>query len=403
MGPPAIPPAPENPLRALPWVIGAHFLCAVGFSVFSLLPKYLMTFHGYDQAQVGPVAMGIPLGSALCSPLAVFFMGRISRRGLIRLGTLVFACAALSFPYAIDHGAEVALTFVAGAAAMAIFNGTSALVAELSPARATARFIGLHGAAGMLGYGLGPLIFEKTAAVWGFHAAFAIAATLNLVGSCIPLPAGAAKPSVRQGPGLPLRALTSLLAVSFLVGIMHYALWSWHQPLVLARGGTDVHPYFTGMSAGALLMRVVFGGLPDRAGVYRTALVSGVAYVLAALAMTWVTPSTLALTGFGHGVAHGVFYPSMAAYAMTKAGPDARGRVLASLYAAFSLGGSCANLAFSQVGKAYGPASVFPLAAASGCIAVFLLWQPRGTQPSIARNAARSPASASCARDPRGS
>jgi MFS family permease len=126
--------------------------------------------------------------------------------------------------------------------------------------------------------------------------------------------------------------------------------------------------YFLGMCLVALAMRVLFGGLPDRLGRGKSSLYSLTLYVAAALGMTWVTPA--ALPGFGllHGVAHGVFYPAMAALAASRVAPRARGEALLAIYAAFNVGATLASVGFARFGQRFGPAAVFPCAAAIGLI-----------------------------------
>jgi len=159
-----------------------------------------------------------------------------------------------------------------------------------------------------------------------------------------------------------------LMVVTLFAGVMHNALWSSHQPLVLARGGHQMRGYFVGMSLGALGMRVLFAGLPDRLGRARSTLYALTVYLFAALAMTWVTPASLPLFGLVHGVAHGLFYPSMASLAAGRVPAHARGEALIAIYAAFNVGATLASAGFARFGQAYGPAAVFPCAAALGLL-----------------------------------
>jgi predicted MFS family arabinose efflux permease len=237
-----------------------------------------------------------------------------------------------------------------------------------------ARALGLHGAAGMLGHALGPLAMEPLAAHFGWSASFGLASCSALTASLLPL-----AQNEPRGGGFSLsprflRSLQALLVVALFTGVMHNALWTAHQPLVLARGGHEMRGYFLGMSGGALIMRVLFGGLPDRIGRARAALYALVLYVVAAAGMTLVTPGALPWFGLVHGIAHGVFYPALAALATARVALAFRGESLIALYAAFNLGATFGSVGFARFGQAYGPAAVFPLAAALGLIALFTLW-----------------------------
>jgi MFS family permease len=237
-----------------------------------------------------------------------------------------------------------------------------------------ARALGLHGAAGMLGHALGPLVMEPTAARFGWSTSFGLAAGSAFLASLLPLARNEPRGGGFQLSLGFLRPLSALLVVALFTGLMHNALWTAHQPLVLARGGHEMRGYFLGMSGGALIMRVLFGGLPDRIGRARAALYALVLYVLAAAGMTFVTPSLLAGFGLAHGIAHGVFYPAMAALATATVAMNLRGEALIAVYAAFNVGATLGSVGFARFGQAFGPAAVFPLAAALGLVGLFTLW-----------------------------
>jgi predicted MFS family arabinose efflux permease len=74
-----------------------------------------------------------------------------------------------------------------------------------------------------------------------------------------------------------------------------------------------------------------------------------------------------------HGIAHGVFYPAIAALATGRVALGLRGEALIAIYAAFNVGATCGSVGFARFGNAYGPALVFPLAAALGLIGLFTL------------------------------
>jgi MFS family permease len=349
-------------------IVASHFMCAFGFSVFSLFPKYLMTARGLSQAETGTSTMGFPLGALLFSPLVALAMARYAKADIVRACALCFALLTTLFVFTPDLRLIPLLSFLIGGACMGVFNGGAGLTTEVAPEHRMARALGLHGAAGMLGYALGPLVHEQLAARSGWSAAFALSCCSALAGAFLPLPTRQPRAGRFAISLAFLRPLGVLLLVSLFAGIMHNALWTSHQPLVLARGGHEMRGYFLGMSLGALAMRVLFGGLPDWLGRGKSALYSLTLYVAAALGMTWVTPSTLPAFGLLHGIAHGVFYPSIAALSTSRVAPHAGGEALIAVYAAFNVGATLASFGFARFGERFGPASVFPCAAVIGCI-----------------------------------
>jgi MFS family permease len=365
-------PAPHTVLggrvSALWLIVLSHFLCALGFSVFSLFPKYLMTARGLSQAETGTSTMGFPLGALLFSPLVAFAMARYAKASIVRACALCVALLIASFAFAPDVRVIPLLSLLIGGACMGVFNGGAGLTAEVAQEHQMARALGLHGAAGMLGYALGPLVIEQLAASSGWSAAFTLASCSVASAVLWPLPQSPARGARAEVSLAFLRPLWVLLGVTLFAGIMHNALWTAHQPLVLARGGQQMRGYFLGMCLGALAMRVLFGGLPDRLGRGRSSLYSLTLYVGAALGMTWVTPATLPAFGLLHGVAHGVFYPAMAALAASRVEARARGEALIAIYAAFNVGATLASVGFARFGQRFGPAAVFPCAAVIGLI-----------------------------------
>ncbi len=377
------PNARPKPHSEKPWsashqpfllAVISHFLCAFGFSVFSLFPKYLMTARALSQADTGPITMGFPLGALLFSPLLALAMGRFPKAQIVRVCILLYCSLTAVFIMAPAPAIMPLLSFLIGGACMGVFNGGAGLVADTAPQQAMARALGLHGAAGMLGHALGPLVMEPLAARFGWSASFGLAVGSAFSASLLPL-----AHNQPHGGGFSLswgflRPLSAVLVVTLFAGLMHNALWTAHQPLVLARGGHEMRGYFLGMSGGALLMRVLFGGLPDRIGRARAALYALALYVVAAAGMTLVTPETLPGFGLVHGVAHGVFYPAIAALATASVALNLRGEALIAIYAAFNVGATLGSVGFARFGQAFGPAAVFPLAAALGLVGLFTLW-----------------------------
>ena len=81
-------------------IVVSHFLCAFGFSVFSLFPKYLMTARGLSQAETGPATMGFPLGALLFSPVLALVMARFPKPQIVRFCALSFCVLTSLFCFA---------------------------------------------------------------------------------------------------------------------------------------------------------------------------------------------------------------------------------------------------------------------------------------------------------------
>ncbi|HEX7668496.1 MAG TPA: MFS transporter, partial [Polyangiaceae bacterium] len=113
-----------------------------------------------------------------------------------------------------------------------------------------------------------------------------------------------------------------------------------------------------------LVMRVGFGGLGDRLGYKRAVLTSLVLYAAVPLTMAWLIPSVLFAYGAGLGLAHGVAYPTLTAFATERAPHSTRGRVIAVFSGSFSIGSSGGALAWGYLAEHAGYRVLFVLASA---------------------------------------
>jgi predicted MFS family arabinose efflux permease len=95
----------------------------------------------------------------------------------------------------------------------------------------------------------------------------------------------------------------------------------------------------TGFGAGYILVRLIFGGLPDRLGGYRTAGFSLFGEAIG-LVMLWLAPS--GLTAFGGatftGLSYSLVFPSLGVEAIRRVPGENRGLVLGTYFAFFDLG-----------------------------------------------------------------
>lgn len=345
-------------------VFGTAFAIVVG-----LIPKYGVSALGLDSEAVGRIAAGVPLGALLGAPLLVSLLARIPRPTILRAGAALFVLATAALvPFGRDPYALSPILLAEGVAMMLVFNTASALIADLAPPSQLARLVGLHGAANMGGSALGPSLGEALAETAGWRATFAFATLVGLIALTTTVGISDSGAPVKEKNAfssflaLPVRRLAPALLAAALLGAVYSALWTFHQPLLLERGGDRVTAYFVGLTSGALIMRVLFGNLPDRMGYARAALAFAGFYALTALATRALTPETLVLSGLGHGIAHGTFYPALAALSVTDVERDQRAMTLTTLYALFHLGGTFGGFALGAVARVYGNVHVFDAA-----------------------------------------
>jgi predicted MFS family arabinose efflux permease len=162
-------------------------------------------------------------------------------------------------------------------------------------------------------------------------------------------------------PSLPVPARS--LAVMALVGLALGAMFSFAQLYAAQLGATGISLFFVAYAVCGVIVRGGFGHLLDDWDPRRIAVGSLAAYVLVVAATMKLAWFGLIALGAALGLAHGLFYPSFTSLALREASGGARGRVIASVQAAFSVGG-IATAALGIVADRIGYPAVFGIAAA---------------------------------------
>lgn len=364
---------------AFAFVVATQFVFGLAVSTYAILPSVVVRhLHGTSD-DVGLMSASLAFGALAASPLAGLAIDRLGRKRMVFAGSLATALAGAAFGHFLDHEAlALPLLVLVGMAAVLVVNGVITLVADLAPPQALGRAVGWQGAATMLANAVAPTVAERLGPTVSWHAPFYVSALI----------AGATALMALRLPEDPIRAshagrprgsawkttlsLAPLLLVAFLSGATYTAIATFQQPHVIAQGATSVKAYFVGFSAGALLMRLGFGSLPDRLGHVRASRLSLALYALVALAFAAIGPLTLGLGGFGHGLAHGVFYPSLMALAFRTADANGRGLAATITNGAFNGGSALSAFALGRLAQAAGTGTVFVVGAV--CVATAILF-----------------------------
>jgi MFS family permease len=145
-------------------------------------------------------------------------------------------------------------------------------------------------------------------------------------------------------------------------------------PLYYSRmGWTGVGTALTAFGLAYLLMRLAFGGLPDKIGGFVVALAS-IAVEATGLLVIWLAPypamamAGVILTGLGYSL----IFPSLGIEAIKRASTENRGLALGAYLACFDLGIAMAGPVAGLVAESFGLAMVFPAAAAAATVAITL-------------------------------
>jgi MFS family permease len=138
-------------------------------------------------------------------------------------------------------------------------------------------------------------------------------------------------------------------------------------------GWQNVGTALTAFGSAYILMRLLFGGLPDRIGGFAVAQASLVVEAAGLLTIWCATSPEVALGGAAlTGLGYSLIFPSLGVEALKRTTPQNRGLVLSAYLACFDLGVAMAGPVSGIVAQAFGVSAVFPAAACASIVAFAL-------------------------------
>ena len=140
-----------------------------------------------------------------------------------------------------------------------------------------------------------------------------------------------------------------------------------------AYGWAHVGTALAGFGLAYILVRLAIGGLPDRIGGFKTALLSLAIEALGLITIGTASSPAMALAGaILTGLGYSLIFPSLGVEAMRRVSTDNRGLVLGAYLACFDLGIAAAGPIAGVAANAFGLPAVFPTATAAVVIALIL-------------------------------
>ncbi|MBC8292373.1 MAG: MFS transporter [Proteobacteria bacterium] len=348
---------------------------AYGFSMssFYLLPAWLAGDLGASADTIGSVTATCALATVLAAPLVARWADRVALGRLAAMGSATMAVSAAAFYFVESVGpAMYLLRAVHGATFTVVFTSLNALVARLAPRERLSQAMGLVGASMLVMNAIAPALMEPLAHAAGWRLVFAIAAASATLatGLALAVPGGdAAVPATPAARGtgramMDRRQTRQYALVSAVTGCAFGVMFTFTPPMALELGRDQVAGFFAAYAGAAVFVRLLLGGLPDRVGRFRTAVVSLHVYVAAVAATPLLGADALYLAGLVLGLAHGLFFPSL--HGMVLAATPARehGRMMALFVAAFYGGMSAGAWGLGELATVAGYQSTYLVAAA---------------------------------------
>ena len=375
-----------EPSPALPPLVNAAFLRVLlaqvaigfGFSLYFLLPKYLVTELHAEPSVVGTVTATPLVAAVLASPLMGFALDRFGRKRPMLVAGFIILLSSLGMLSVSSVGPWLHfLRILQGLGFAMAFNAATVIVADLSPPARMGQAMGLLGVASLTTNAVAPALGEGIAHAWGWRPVFALAASLGAATMLcsFTLPSVSRKLALST-PSAVDSSVPGVWYAAAINGAAFGTLITFAQGFALELGAKRVAGYFVGYTVGALVVRIGLGGAVDRMGRRRVAQFALAGYGLVLLLTTQLQLPLLALFGLGFGVAHGFTYPALAALVAEGSSAVRRGRALTAFNGAFNGGAGLAMVGGGWLAREAGYRFVFALVGAITLVSVTALAAP---------------------------
>ena len=361
------------------------------FSAFLLLPKYLATAHGANADVIGRLSGAALFAAVAAVPLTSWLLSRVSRGGLIVVGSILGGTASFGFTFLHTVGpAMLALRLVQGVAFVLVFNASGTLVTDMVPKERLGQALGIWGLAMLVTNAIAPGLLEPVADQSGWDPVFYVAGGAGLVSATI----GVVVTALGNPPEPPQREVgakvfdsrrLTLFGVTALMGAGLGTMFTFVQPYALELGIGRVSGFFVGYTVAAIGARVGLGGLADRFGRARVSMIALGLYAASVFVTAWLSQESLAVVGAGIGLSHGIGYPALNAIAVEDTSSRQRGAVMAYYNGAFNVGFAVSVTGFGELARAVGYPPVFLLAGGLVLVGAALLGRlpVRTLHPSV--------------------
>lgn len=375
----------------LAWV--ANFLHSTGFHAFLHWPGWLDA-RGETEVVIGLLVAAMSVAAIVTRPFVGRMMDTRGRRVVMIVGGIIHVLATMLY-LALDLLADpsfvaiIGVRVVHGVAQAAMFSVLFTYAADIVPAERRAEGIAVYGISGMIPMAVGVLLGDWVIVDGDYSRVFQLAGVCAFAG----LLASAMLPETHSGaPGRSFLAAARapelrplwFVGTSFAMGLAAYFVFL-KTYLIEAPQLGSMTLFFTTYAVAAVLLRVLFGWVPERLGLIRVLIpslvIGGAGLGMIALA---TNPLHMVIAAVACGVGHGFAFPIISALVVMRAQPDERGSAIALFTALFDLGVLLGGPCFGVSARYAGYPATFGLAGGlcMTAIAVFVVWD-RGVRAGL--------------------
>ena len=316
-------------------------LLAIG-ALLPVLPLYVKGPLGEGDLMVGIVIGAYAITGIAFRPLAGMMADQRGRRWVVVTGSLVSAVAGAVLFLPLGLVAVLGSRLLLGAGEGAVFTGGSTWVADIAPERNRARLIGIYGLAVWAGLSVGPLAGQGLKALGGYDLVWAFVFLAPIVSAIVAsrLRDSPVEPDPAVGRRNPISMEALGPGVSMALGSAGFAAMASFVVLHMRDLGVSGGAWaFTAFAISLVLSRLVIGGLPDRLGPRKVALVAALVEAVGLTVIALATSLPAALVGaVVMGWAFSVLYPSLSLIVLRRVPENRRGAAFGTFTASFDLG-----------------------------------------------------------------
>jgi MFS family permease len=365
----------------------AHLTFGIG-GAFGLHLSGMLKELGAGEAEIGRIMALTALTALVLSPFAGKLLDQHGRPLVMRIGGAILCAGSIGYALASELAPVYALRVLEGLGATFVYAGLFTYAGDIIPAGRRTHGLALFGAAGLAPLAISSLGGDALLAMGSYRVLYAVGAAFLLLGVVLTGTLPDARPKTQAGtvtPGLRATArqrdLLPIWAAALTFFFAMSGVGTFLKTLVLELGEGSVGVFFSVYALVAVLLRVLFGGLPDRVGPRRMVLPALLAYAAGCLLLARTDADLLVLAGALCGAGHGYGFPVFLSLTVSRAREEARGSATAIFttvdWAGHVAAPPLAGLAIERLG--YGPAfGVLAAALGLGIVAFYAL--DRGAQ-----------------------
>ena len=359
-----------HPLLSGPFlrVTLANFFFFLNFASFFLLPLHIKQLGG-NEGTVGAIMGSAGLAGLIVLPLVGASIDRIGRRRFLVAGAVGMTLLSGGFLFVDRLGPAIfALRVLQGVSFSLAFTAATTLAAEFAPVARRAEALGLFGISTLSTHAIAPALGEEIVHWGGFPALFSVAMAISTVavGLAASVPGGGPRPRPPADvePWRMDRMQWALGGTMACCGLAFGAVLTFIPTFVRATGLGRVGVFFGTYTAAAVLTRVVGGGLSDAVGRRAVVLPTLLMLAGAVLLLAFVRNVAMLAAAAGlFGLAQGLSYPTLNAFAVDLSAEAHLGRTQALFNGTFNAGVTASAFAFGAVAERFGHRPMFVLAA----------------------------------------